>query len=155
MTKPVHTILLAAAAAVALSGAAAAQEAEEAAVKARKAHMQLQAFYLGQLGGMARGDAPYDAAAASVLAQDLAAITAIDQQFYWIPGTAQGEVEGSQLLPTALEEGSDILEDAVALNEAVQALSAAAGTDLAALQGAMGPVGQACGACHEAHRVPQ
>jgi cytochrome c556 len=145
-----------AAGALCLVGAAYAQvAAEDAAVKARKAHMQVQAFYLGQLGAMAKGDVAYDATTAGVLAADLAALSSVDQRFYWIPATAQGEVEGSRLLPNALEEGSDIIARAEALNTAVAALVTAAGTDLAALQAAMGPVGQACGACHEAHRAPQ
>ncbi|MEE4346330.1 MAG: cytochrome c, partial [Paracoccaceae bacterium] len=37
---------------------------------------------------------------------------------------------------------------------AAKAMEGAAGTDLASLQAAMGPVGEACGACHKAYRVP-
>lgn len=153
MTKRATALVLALAASVAGGGALA--QAGDAAVKARKAHMGLQAFYIGQLSAIAKGEAPYDAETATVLAEDLALLTSIDQRFYWVPGTAQGEVEGSRLLPAAFEEGSDIFEDAAALNEAANALAAAAGTDLAALQAGLGPVGQACGACHEAYRAPQ
>ncbi len=44
-------------------------------------------------------------------------------------------------------EGGDLVT-------AATAMEAAAGTDLASLQAAMGAVGGACGACHKAYRVP-
>ena len=43
---------------------------------------------------------------------------------------------------------------AAAFTAAAEAMSAAAGTDLASLQGAMEGLGGACGACHKAFRVP-
>lgn len=137
-----------------LAGAAVAQSAADAAVKARKAQMQLYAFNLGQLGAMAKGDVPYDAAAASAAAGNLATLTSISQMAYWPPGSAQGEVEGSRALPAIWTGGDDVMAKAMAFNEAVAAMNAAAGTDLAALQAAMGPLGAACGACHETYRAP-
>ncbi len=136
------------------TGAALAQSVDGA-VKARKAHMQLYAFNLGPLGAMAKGEMDYDAAMAATLAGNIAALTALDQSRYWPPGSAQGEVEGSRALPAIWEKTDDVMAKAMALNEAAVALQAAAGTDLAALQGAMGPLGQACGACHEAYRAPE
>lgn len=148
------TLLALAALAMGLAGGAAAQSAVDGAVKARKAHMSLSAFNLGQLGAMAKGDVPYDAAAASAAAANLAALASMSQMAYWPPGSAKGEAEGSRALPAIWTNGEDIMAKAMAFNEAVVAMNAAAGTDLAALQAAMGPLGAACGACHETYRAP-
>lgn len=137
-----------------VAGGAFAQ-AVDGAVKARKSHMQLYAFNLGPLGAMAKGEMEYDADVAKARAANLAALVSLDQSGYWPEGSAQGQVEGSRALPALWESGDDVMAKAVALNEAVTALNAAAGTDLAALQGAMGPLGQACGACHEKYRAPE
>lgn len=129
-----------------------AQDARAAAVKARQAHMQLYAFNLGTLVGMARGKIGYDAAAASAAASNLGALAGMQIGSYWLPGTAMGEIEGSNALPAIWESGSDVGTKAEALAEAVAGLQNAAGESLESLQAAMGPVGQACGGCHKSYR---
>jgi cytochrome c556 len=139
-----------------VAGAAIAQQnqtPEEAAVAARESHMRLYAFHLGPLGGMAQEAIPYDAEMAQRAADALVALASFDQDLYWIPGTAQGEVEGSEALPAIWENYEDFEAHRVALEEAAVAMQAAAGTDLAGLQGAMGGLGGACGACHESYRA--
>lgn len=125
-----------------------------AALNARKAHMNLYAFNLGPLGNMARGNLDYDAEAAQAAADNLAALSSMSQQGYWLPGTDSESLEGSRSLPAIWEEGSDVGAKAGAYVEAVMALQAVAGTGLEPLQAAIGPVGAACGACHESYRVP-
>ncbi|MCX7646535.1 MAG: cytochrome c [Rhodobacteraceae bacterium] len=155
MTWNSRLLAAAAAGALGLAGAAVAQSAVDAAVKARKAHMQLYAFNLGVLGGMAKGEIAYDAGRAAEAAGNIAALASLSQAGYWPEGSAQGQVEGSRALPALWTNGDDVMAKAKAFQEAVTALAAAAGTDLAALQGAIGPVGQACGACHESYRAPE
>ena len=144
-----------AAGALCLAGAALAQSAVDGAVKARKAHMQLYAFNLGALGAMARGDVAYDAEAAEAAAANIAALSTLDQSRYWPPGSAQGEAEGSRALPALWTSGDDVMAKAGAFRDAAGALAAAAGTDLPSLQAAMGPLGQACGSCHESYRAAE
>jgi cytochrome c556 len=139
--------------AAAVAGTAVAQ-AGDAAVKARKSHMTLFGFNLGPLGAMARGDAEYDAERASLHAGNIAALASVSMAGYWPEGTALGEVEGSRSLPALWQNPDDVMARAATLNEAAAALSAAAGTDLASLQGAMGQLGQACSGCHEQYRAP-
>lgn len=139
----------------ALAGGAVAQSAVEGAIKARKAQMTLFAFNLGPLGAMAKGEAPYDAAAASAAAGNLAKLASMNLASYFPEGSARGQVEGTRALPAIWENGADVMAKVAALNEATAALSTAAGTDLASLQAALGPVGQACGACHQAYRAPE
>jgi len=146
-------------AALALAGATAsttaiAQDADalSAAVSARQAHMQLYAANLGVLGGMAQGNMDYDADAAQAAADNLAALAGMSQRFYWPPGSHNGAVEGSNALENIWTDGG-ISEAGAAFGEAVAAMQTAAGMSLEDLQGAMGPLGGACGGCHRNYRV--
>ena len=70
------------------------------AVTARKAHMQLYSFNLGTLGAMAKGEVEYDADAASAAAGNLAALAALSQRAYWVPGTSSDDLpDESRALP--------------------------------------------------------
>lgn len=142
-------------AAALVAGGAAAQSAIDAAIKARKSHMGLFAFNLGTLGAMAKGEMPYDAGAASAAAGNLAKLASMNLAAYFPEGSARGQAEGTRALPAIWENGTDVMAKLAALNEAAVALDAAAGTDLASLQAALGPVGQACGACHKDYRAPE
>jgi cytochrome c556 len=142
-------------AALALIGsiAPAQQDPLAAAVAARHAHMDLYAFNLGTLGGMAQGAIPYDAAAAQAAADNIVGLTGLNQMAYWLPGTEAGAVEGSRTKAELWANIDDAIAKGMALGEAAVAMQAAAGTSLEALQGAMGALGGACGACHQAYRA--
>ena len=125
------------------------------AVKARKAHMQLYAHNLGILGGMARGNAEYDAEAASAAASNLAALTQLNQMTYWAPGTDSDALPGeTRALPALWENIPDAVAKGQELAAAAMALSETAGNGLEAVQAGLGPVGRVCGQCHEAYQVP-
>lgn len=144
--------------AVAAGGAAVAEshadKAIAGAIKARQAQMQMYAFNLGLLGAMAKGDAEYNAEAASAAAGNLAALTKLNQSAMWPQGSDSDSVEGSRALPAMWQNFPDVMEKGMALATAADAMAGAAGTDLASLQGAIGGVGGACGACHKAYRAP-
>ena len=141
-----------------LAGAASSQDASQKALadatKARQAQMQLYAFNLGLLGGMAKGEVPYDAAAATGAAGNLASLARLDQSRLWPEGSDEMGVDGSKALPAIWENIPDVMSKGADLVTAATAMEAAAGTDLASLQGSMGALGGACGACHKAYRVP-
>ncbi len=141
---------LVACAAVALP-VAAQQDPIQNAIGARKAHMQLYAHNLGVVGAMAQGAVPYDAAVAMRAARNLDALANIDETSYWIEGSVG--IEGTKALPVVLDTYDDFLAKQDGIKAATAALVAAAGTDLAALQGSMGAMGAACGACHQAYRA--
>ena len=124
------------------------------AIKARQSHMQLYAFNIGVLGGMAQEKMPYDAAMASAAASNLAALTKLDQSRYWPEGSDMDAVEDTEALPAIWTDMAGVGEKAGALVEAAAAMETAAGTDLDALKAAMGGLGGACGACHKAYRKP-
>ena len=127
-----------------------------AAVKARQAHMSLYAFNIGILGAMAKGDVDYDAAVATAAADNLTALAQIDETRYWPPGTSDADLgaDVTRALPAIWAESSTVADDMIALNDATVALQLAAGNGLDSLRGAIGPVGKACGACHENFRKP-
>lgn len=126
-----------------------------AAVKARQSQMQLYAFNLGVLGAMAKEEAPYDAAAAGAAADNLLSLASLSQAGYWLPGSDSDNVEGSRALPTIWAADSKVGEKGKEFFNAVTAMQSAAGTDLGALQAAIGAVGKSCGGCHEGYRKPK
>jgi len=153
------TFAAAALAAFGLTGAAIGQSggdpAIEAAVKARHGLMQNYAFNLGALGAMAKGDMEYDAELAQAAAGNLAALAGLDQRAMWPEGSDNATVEGSRALPAIWEDMAGFEKAESDLKTAADAMAEAAGTDLAALQQAMAPLGGACGACHKTYRASQ
>ena len=136
-----------------VAGPALADAHLDAAVKARKAHMQLYAFNLGQLGGMAKGEIDYDAEAASAAAANLADLASLNQARYWPQGSdnfAMGEE--TRALPALWDNIDDVMKISGDLEDATATLASAAGQDLDSLRAALGDVGKACGACHEDYR---
>ncbi|KPA22666.1 Cytochrome c-554 precursor [Shimia sp. SK013] len=126
----------------------------DSAIKARQAQMQLYAFSLGTLGAMAKGDVDYDAAAASAAADNLAAVTMLHPGAFWPQGSDSASNDKTRAKADMWSNFPDVQAKGMALGEAAVAMKAAAGTDLAALRGAIGAVGGACGACHKAYREP-
>ncbi len=126
------------------------------AVKARQSQMTLYAFNIGLLGGMAKGEIEYDAAAASKAASNLAALSNLDQSRLWPMGSDNVALgtEVTEALPKIWDAGSEIGASAKALSDATAAMNDAAGNGLEALRGAMGPLGKACGDCHKGYRQP-
>lgn len=149
----IRPFLLGLAGAAVVATSAVAQDTNPA-VTARKSHMALYGFNLGLLGGMARGNIDYDAAAASAAAANLAALSRLDQSRYWPEGTDSDTIMETRALPALWQDIPKAMEIGGNLAAAAETLAAEAGNGLEALQASLGPVGQACGACHEAFRVP-
>jgi len=124
-------------------------------VTARQSLMGLYGYNLAVLGGMAQGRMPYDADLATAAATSLYHLSRSGSARMWPEGTDNAGVEGSRALPAVWENMSDFSARFVAMQDASEALMNAAGTDLAALQAAMGPLGQSCGACHQTYRQAQ
>lgn len=123
------------------------------AVKARQAHMQLYAHNLGILGGMAQAKIDYDAGAAQNAANNLVALVNMNQMTYWPIGTDNASIEGTKARPELWENFDNVMAISADFQSAADAMAAAAGTDLASLQGAMAGLGGACSACHREYRA--
>ena len=143
-------------AAAALTLGLAPAVANEQAIEARQGQFKLFGVHLGQLVPMARGEVEYDAEAASTAASNLAAVASQSQEGYlWVEGTDTMSVDGTRALPDIWDNMDDFAQKYADLQTATVALREAAGTDLAALQGALGAVGGACSACHDVYREPR
>lgn len=137
--------------AVALSGftlSASAQDRNPA-VSARQGHMQVMALNIGILGNMARGNTDYDAEAAQAAADNLMHMGTINHQFYWVEGTDSDTIEGTRALPAIWADQAAFEEAIARFTTASASLAEVAGGGLEALQAGIGPVGGACGGCHE------
>lgn len=153
-----HRIRVLAAATLALIGlGATATIAQDlpAPVQARQGQFQIMALNVGVLGGMARGNTAYDATAAQAAADNLVAISMLDQSFHWPEGTDNMALDGTRALPAIWENLPDVIEKWGAFGAAAEGLAAVAGTGLEPMQAALGPLGATCGACHDAYRAPQ
>ncbi len=151
-----RTILMTAALAATASLAIAGGHGGNPAVKGRQAHMQLNQHNVGILFGMVKGDIEYDADAAQAAADNLAILaSSIDQRSYWVPGTSNAELgDETNALPVIWESGSKAGEIAGQLADGAAKLAAVAGDGKDALGPALGPIGEACTACHKANRKP-
>lgn len=126
----------------------------EAAIKARQGQFQMFALNLGVLGQMAQGRIPYDAARAQEAADNLYHLTRNSQLGLWPEGSDNMSAGGTRALPAIWDNNADFLARYAALQAGAEAMRAAAGTDLAALQAALPGVGGACQACHQQFRAP-
>lgn len=139
-----------------LSGAALAEDGPFAGqIKARQGVMHYYAINLGTLGAMAKGEAPYDAAAAKVAADALAAGANLDTSMLWPKGSDKDAHPGTAALPALWAEGADLGGKITHLREAAAAMQTAAPAGLEQLQGAMKGIGEACSACHKEFRAQE
>lgn len=136
------------------AGAAVAQDKFEGVLKARKGQFELLALNIGVLGGMARGNVPYDAAAASAAAGNIATVSKINQSVLWPAGSHNGAIQGTRAQPNIFENSADFAAKWDNLGKRAAALQAVAGNGLDALRPAVGAVGAACQECHEKYRAP-
>lgn len=155
----VTKLMSASLAVIAVAGIAFAQDAltPTAAHEAREAHMKLFGAQIQILGGMAQQKVPYDAAAAGVAATTLLELTKVDRST-WFPLGSDSDapgIEGNRALPLIWTAMDDVNARFDALTVAATAMQATAGTDLASLQAAIGPLGGTCGGCHELYRKPE
>lgn len=131
----------------------AAKDPEESAIDARQAEMQLRAFNAGPLIAMAKGDIPYDAEMASMLANNLKLLVSLDNGRAWMKGTSNEDYPGkTEALPAVWESGSEIGDRGKAFAKAVNELADTAGQGLDAMRPGVVNLGDACKACHDDYR---
>ncbi len=122
-------------------------------IAARQGYMQILAFNIGVLGGMARGNIEYDAEAAQTAADNLAAMATVDGRALWPEGSDNFALEdATTALPAIWEDMAGFGEAWMAYGTAAGGMADAAGNGLEALQAAIGPLGGSCGGCHRNFR---
>lgn len=132
---------------------ASAQDGEpHPAVEARQSMMTVLAFNIGPLVAMAKGEMEYDAETATAAAENLARISALHQDRLWPEGTDNTQRDDTRALPAIWSNMGDFTDKLTSLNGAATDMAAVAGDGLDAVRANLGPVGDACGACHEDYR---
>jgi cytochrome c556 len=143
-------IVLSAAAAVAILHAphAAAQFAKvEDAIKYRKASFTVVGNHMGRLSAMAKGEKPFDAAAAQNSARIIESVGRLPWEAF-VPNSATGD---TRLKPEALANAADFKAAADKMQAETAKLAAAAGS-LETLRTQLGAVGASCKGCHDKFR---
>jgi len=149
MKRKLLAVSLAAAVGAAVSLDAAAQAKPEVLVKQRQAAMTLQGKYLGPMGAMAQGKAPYNAQ----LVQRNAGYLEVLAKMPWDGFDASTKGEKSAALPAVWEKSAEFKQAAERLeNEAAKLVSVARSGDEAAVKAQIGATAKTCGGCHETFR---
>jgi cytochrome c556 len=145
-------MLAAAAALAALGGAsleALAQAKPDVLVKQRQAAMTLQGKYLGPIGAMMKGAAPYNADVVALNATFLENLARMP----WDGFVESTKGEKSKTKPVAFTDAAKFRAAADTLEAETAKLGAAArAKNEAGVRAAFGGVAKACGSCHDAYR---
>jgi cytochrome c556 len=137
----------------AATGAALAQVKPELLVKQRQAVMTLQGKYLGPLGAMAQGKAPYNADIVKRNAEFLDNLSRMPWDTF-DPSTK--DVKGSNALPAIWEQPDKFKEAQSRLeNELHKLYQVSQSGDENAVKAQIGAAAKACGGCHENFRQKQ
>ena len=126
---------------------------EQAAMKARKAHMNLAQHHQNVLVAMSRGAMDYNADIAQGSADALAALSTMSQMTYWPQNSDSETLEGSRAKPEIWQNLPDVFAKAGANVEAAAALQAVAGTK-EGLDSALRGLIQSCNDCHRSYSAP-
>lgn len=139
---------------VALPAVAEKDDPMEKAVKARQGFMQMNAFNMGMLAGMAKGEVAYDAATAGMAAKNLQLASMMKNKAMWPQGSGNDNPKlKTEALPAIWAEGSDIGNKVKAFGMAAEELAAVADQGLDQMKPKFAAVGKACKGCHEDYRA--
>jgi cytochrome c556 len=128
---------------------AGAQAKPDVLVKQRQAAMTLQGKYLGPIGAMMKGAAPYNA---DVVARNATFLENL-ARMPWDGFDPSTQNEKSKTKPEAFKEPAKFKAAADQLEEATSKLGAAArAKDEAGVRASFGAVAKSCGGCHDAFR---
>lgn len=116
------------------------------AVEYRQAIFKIMGWNIGALSQIAKGDRPYDAAAAQSAADALAALGPI------MPGAFDPATKSKRTLQAIWDEPAKFQAAVDQYAEASVALAAVAGDGADAVGGALGALGASCKNCHESFR---
>lgn len=119
----------------------------------RQGALKLMGFYMGPLGGMARGKIPMDAGLVGRNAQRIGALAPMLTDTFKL-NTSEFELT-TEALPVIWENPAEFQAKIETLVERAADLSrlAETGSSEGALKGGIGKLGQACGSCHDDFRV--
>lgn len=148
-------LIVTTAALIALPFMAFADDKIEDNIKARQGYFEMLSANMGPLAGMAKGEIPYDEAAASAAAANIEVLTKYSLPMHFIEGSSLKDVKGTAAKTEIWANMDDFKAKYAALGEAATGASEA----VKGGQGNVGPVvqklGGACKACHDQYREKQ
>jgi cytochrome c556 len=128
---------------------AAAQAKPEVLVKQRQAAMTLQGKYIGPMGAMAQGKAPYNAQ----VVQRNAAYLEVLSKMPWDGFDPSTKGEKSAALPAIWDKPGEFKQAAERFEtEAAKLAQVSKSGDEAAVKAQIGATAKTCGGCHETFR---
>lgn len=129
----------------------------EDAIKARQGIMQIYAFNIGILAGMAKGAVDYDAQKAQDAADNLKAAATLKSGAMWPQGSDSEQLleVKTRALPAIWSTYPAVVEKSKAMVAGATAMADNAGKGLDALRANMGKLGGACKGCHTDFRAEQ
>ena|SRR5688572_13465295 len=149
MKKKLLAVALGAGIGLGYSMYVAAQAKPDVLVKQRQAAMTLQGKYLGPIGAMLKGAAPYNA---DVVARNATYLEALSQM-PWDGFTPETQSEKTKAKPELFKDGPKVQQMISDFQAATARLGAAArAKDEAGVRAAFGAVAKGCGGCHDAYR---
>lgn len=122
-------------------------------IKARQSYYQVIKYNFGILGAMVKGKKDYDAALADSAANNILALSKLDNSQLWPKGSDNSQLDNTRAKPAIWENYPDVKEKSANWKAAVEKLAGNAGNGLGALKGSFGPVGKACKACHDDYKA--
>ena len=132
-----------------VSTTAFAQAKPDVLVKQRQAAMTLQGKYLGPIGAMLKGSAPYNA---DIVARNATFLENL-ARMPWDGFDPSTQGEKSRAKPEVYKDAAKFKAAAEALEETTSKLGAAArAKDEAGVKASFGAVAKACGSCHDNFR---
>jgi cytochrome c556 len=131
---------------IAFTGLAFAIEPQEA----RQADMKKVGGAIGLLSGMAKGEAPFDAAAAQAAFATMNTVAKEYVSFFPVGSESGFDTEAS---PEIWKNMDDFKAKVAKFEADTGAAAAMTFADAAAVGAAIGPVAANCGACHQLYRV--
>lgn len=152
MKKSLLAVAVALSAGMVVTTAAMAQAKPDVLVKQRQSAMVLMGKYLGPIGGMLKGAAPYNA---DVVARNATFIENL-ARMPWDGFDASTQGEKSKAKPEVFKESAKFKAAADMLEAESAKLGAAArAKDEAGVRAAFGGVAKSCGNCHDTFREKQ
>lgn len=119
----------------------------EDAIQYRQSAFTVMANHMGRLAAMAKGEAPFDAAAAQSSARIVDTMAKLPWEGF-VPGSDKGKTSTK---PALFQNPDDVKKLSQRLNEETAKLVSAAGS-LDTLRPQVGATGSACKACHDKYR---
>ena len=119
----------------------------EVVVEYRQSLFNVLAWNMGGLGGMAKGEVPYDKAIAERNAKRMVDVVGMLPESF-----VAGTYDGKDALPDIESNAADFKAKYEDLQKQIDVLAQVAG-DEAGLKGQLGKVGATCKACHDKYRA--